>query len=60
MFFGLAQSLAVIGAQLPVIKDVPSVWLQIAPYLLTIIVLVAFLGKSAAPKADGINYIKSK
>jgi simple sugar transport system permease protein len=60
LFFGLAQSLAVIGGQLPVIQDIPTVYLQCAPYVLTIIVLAAFLGKSAAPKADGVNYIKSK
>jgi ABC-type uncharacterized transport system permease subunit len=24
------------------------------------VVLVIFLGKAAAPKADGVNYIKSK
>ncbi|MDR2834310.1 MAG: ABC transporter permease, partial [Streptococcaceae bacterium] len=34
--------------------------LQTAPYLLTIIVLVFFFGKSVAPKAVGKNYIKSK
>lgn len=60
LFFGFAQSLSIIGGQLPVISNIPSMYLQIAPYLLTIIVLVAFLGKSSAPKADGINYIKSK
>jgi simple sugar transport system permease protein len=60
LFFGMAQSLAVIGAQLPVIKEVPIVWLQVAPYALTILVLVIFLGKATGPKANGINYIKSK
>ena len=28
LFFGLSQSLAVIGAQLPGLKNVPSIWLQ--------------------------------
>ncbi|MFR7633981.1 MAG: ABC transporter permease, partial [Streptococcus salivarius] len=37
-----------------------NVYLQIAPYVLTIIVLAAFFGKAVAPKADGVNYIKSK
>lgn len=59
-FFGFAQSLSIIGAQLPVIKEIPPVYLQITPYLLTVIVLVLFLGKAAGPKADGENYIKSK
>lgn len=60
LFFGLSQSLAVVGGQLPFLKGVPPVYLQIAPYLLTIIVLAAFFGKAVAPKADGVNYIKSK
>ncbi len=60
LFFGFAQSLSIIGAQLPVISSVPPVLLQIAPYVLTIIVLVAFLGQASGPKANGRNYIKSK
>lgn len=60
LFFGLSQSLALIGTQLPFLQGVPTVYLQIAPYLLTIIVLAAFFGQAVAPKADGITYIKSK
>lgn len=60
LFFGLSQSLAVIGGQMPFLKGVPTVYLQIAPYVLTVVVLAAFFGKAVAPKADGINYIKSK
>lgn len=60
LFFGLSQSLAVIGGQLEFLKHIPKSYLQIAPYLLTVIVLAAFFGKATAPKADGINYIKSK
>lgn len=59
-FFGFAQSLSIIGAQLPVIKEIPPVYLQITPYLLTVIVLVLFLGKASGPKANGVSYIKSK
>ncbi|CUW06364.1 Unspecified monosaccharide ABC transport system, permease component 2 [Leuconostoc inhae] len=43
LFFGLSQSLAVIGAQLPGLNNIPSIWLQIAPYILTIVVLVVLL-----------------
>lgn len=60
LFFGLSQSLAVIGSQLPGLKDIPTVYLQIAPYLITVVALSAFFGKAVAPKADGVNYIKSK
>lgn len=60
IFFGFAQSLGVIGNYIPIIQDVPSVWLQIAPYLITIIVLVGVIGKSEGPAANGKTYIKSK
>lgn len=60
IFFGLAQSLAVIGGSIPFISSLEPVWLQAAPYVLTIIVLVAFIGKSQGPKANGQTYIKSK
>lgn len=60
IFFGFAQSLSIIGAQLPIISSIPSVLLQVAPYLITIIVLVIFIGQSSGPKANGKNYIKSK
>ncbi|WP_414839887.1 ABC transporter permease [Carnobacterium sp. TMP28] len=60
IFFGFAQSLSVIGNYIPIIQDVPSVWLQVAPYLITIIVLVGVIGKSEGPAANGKTYIKSK
>lgn len=60
LFFGLSQSLSVIGGQLPLLNKVPTVYLQITPYVLTVLVLAAFFGKAVAPKADGVNYIKSK
>jgi simple sugar transport system permease protein len=60
LFFGLSQSLAVVGQQLPALSHVPSIWLQLAPYLITIIVLALFFGNTKAPAADGVNYIKSE
>ncbi|MGY3779721.1 ABC transporter permease [Isobaculum melis] len=60
IFFGFAQSLSVIGNYIPFIQDVPSIYLKVAPYALTIIVLVGFIGKSEAPAADGETYIKAK
>lgn len=60
LFFGLAQSLGVIGPQIPGLENVPAVYWQIAPYILTVIVLVLFIGSSKAPKAIGKTYIKSK
>lgn len=59
LFFGFLQSMAIVGAQLPVLNQVPSVYLQVAPYVFTVLILVVFFAKSKAPAADGVNYIKS-
>lgn len=60
IFFGFAQNISIAGKNIPVISSIPDVYLQIAPYVLTIVVLVLFLGKASGPKANGTNYIKSK
>lgn len=60
LFFGFAQNVSIAGSNLPVISSIPAVYLQVAPYILTIVVLVVFLGKASGPKANGQNYIKSK
>ncbi len=39
LLFGLFTSLAVVGGQIPGIKEIPSSFLQMAPYVFTIIVL---------------------
>ncbi len=60
LFFGLAQSLSITGQQIPFLKDIPDMYLLIAPYVLTILALAGFVGRADAPKADGIPYIKGK
>ncbi|MGY3748522.1 ABC transporter permease [Vagococcus acidifermentans] len=60
VFFGLSQSLAIISGQIDFLKGLPPVFLQTAPYVLTIIVLVVFIGQSKGPKANGRTYVKSK
>jgi general nucleoside transport system permease protein len=58
LFFGFAQSISIIGTSLPFLKTIPSVYLLIAPYVLTILALTGFIGRADAPKADGVHYIK--
>jgi Uncharacterized ABC-type transport system, permease component len=54
LFFGFAQALVVlIGGEGSVIS---SDLLMMLPYLLTILVLILFVGKSSAPKASGKPY----
>ena len=56
LLFAFAQALAVTfgGGQIPV----PSEFLNMFPYVLTIVILVLFVGKSMAPKASGQPYEK--
>lgn len=60
LFFGFAQSLSIIGKSLPFLSTIPSVYLLIAPYVLTILALTGFIGRADAPKALGTPYIKGK
>ncbi|MFA1821224.1 ABC transporter permease [Virgibacillus oceani] len=58
LFFGFAQSLSVIGGGIPLLADVPQVFLLVAPYVLTILALAGFIGRAEAPRANGQPYIK--
>ncbi|MED1202009.1 ABC transporter permease [Heyndrickxia acidicola] len=58
LFFGFAQSLSIVGADIPFMKHIPDVILLIAPYVLTILALAGFIGRADAPKASGQPYIK--
>jgi len=56
LLFGSAQALAVmLGGES---SKFPSEIIAMLPYVLTIIVLILFVGKSSAPKANGIAYEK--
>ena len=48
------------GVPLPVVGVVPVQLIQALPYLLTIFLLAGFVGKSVAPKAIGIPYVKER
>ena len=39
---------------------VPTEILAMLPYVLTIVILILFIGKSVAPKADGVPYVKGR
>jgi general nucleoside transport system permease protein len=61
LFFGLTEALSiqVQGViKMPSGEDIPVQFIQIIPYVLTIIVLAGFIGLSRAPKALGIPYRK--
>jgi general nucleoside transport system permease protein len=57
LFFGFTEALAI---QIQGIGDIPVQFIEMLPYVLTIIVLAGFIGLSRAPKALGIPYRKEK
>jgi len=61
LFFGFTEALAIQMqgvVKLPSGEDIPVQFIQMIPYVLTIIVLAGFIGLSRAPKALGIPYKK--
>lgn len=62
LFFGFTEALTIPLAsyRLASGETVPVQFVQIIPYVLTIIVLAGFIGLSRAPKALGIPYSKEK
>jgi simple sugar transport system permease protein len=46
--------------KLPSGEDIPVQFIQIVPYVLTIVVLAGFIGSSRAPRALGMPYLKEK
>lgn len=55
LFFGFTEALAI---QIQGVADIPVQFIEMLPYVLTIIVLAGFIGISKAPKALGIPYRK--
>ena len=57
LLFGLAQAIAIMlgGSDL-----IPAEIISMIPYVLTLIILMLFVGKSVAPKANGVAYEKGK
>src|SRR6266404_5108618 len=63
LLFGLADALTIQMqgvAKLPSGEDIPVQFIQMIPYVLTIIVLAGFIGQSRAPKALGTAYQKER
>ncbi|MDQ3800318.1 MAG: ABC transporter permease, partial [Acidobacteriota bacterium] len=65
LFFGFTEALTINIQNSGFLKeflggDVPVQFIQMIPYVLTIIVLAGFIGLSRAPKSLGIPYRKEK
>ena len=57
LLFGFAEALAI---QMQGVVRIPVQFIQIVPYVLTIVVLAGFIGLSRAPRALGTPYQKEK
>ncbi|HUP64124.1 MAG TPA: ABC transporter permease [Thermoanaerobaculia bacterium] len=55
LLFGFAEAVAI---QMQGVAPVPVQFIQMIPYLLTMIVLAGFIGRSRAPRALGLPYEK--
>jgi len=62
LLFGFldAASIRMQGAALPGIGEVPVQFIQALPYILTVVLLAGFIGKSVAPAALGRPYVKER
>jgi simple sugar transport system permease protein len=62
LLFGFLDAAAIRlqGVSLPGIGEVPVQAVQALPYLLTVILLAGFIGRTTAPKALGVPYLKER
>jgi simple sugar transport system permease protein len=60
LLFGLLNAVAIRlqGVPIPGVGEVPVVFIQALPYVLTVVLLAGFIGKAVAPKAIGEPYVK--
>lgn len=60
--FGLLSAVAIRlqGVALPAIGQVPVQFIQALPYILTVILLAGFIGKSIPPRSGGVPYVKER
>jgi ABC-type uncharacterized transport system permease subunit len=57
LLFGVAEALSI---QMQGVSEIPVQFIQIIPYVLTIVVLAGFIGHSRAPRALGLPYQKKR
>lgn len=60
LFFGFSQILSVYSTSISFLQGIPTEYFKAFPYVLTIVALVIFSGKSVGPKAAGQPYDKGQ
>jgi ABC-type uncharacterized transport system permease subunit len=57
LLFGFAEALSI---QMQGVSQIPVQFIQLIPYVLTVVVLAGFIGHSRAPRALGVPYQKKR
>jgi simple sugar transport system permease protein len=60
LFFGASQVAALYANGIPFLKNAPRELFFMLPYVLTVLALILFSGKSVGPKASGEIYDQGK
>jgi general nucleoside transport system permease protein len=62
LLFGFLDALAIRlqGATLPFVGKVPVQFIQVMPYVLTVVLLAGFIGRAIPPRASGQPYVKER
>lgn len=60
MFFGFSQTLSLYAKDIPFLEKLPTEVFYVLPYVLTIVALILFAGKTVGPKAAGEIYDQGK
>jgi len=58
--FADAVQIRLEGVALPLVGEIPSQFIQVIPYVLTVLLLAGCVGRAVAPKAVGIPFVKSR
>jgi ABC-type uncharacterized transport system permease subunit len=57
LLFGVAEAISI---RMQGVVNIPVQFIQIIPYILTLVVLAGFIGRAIPPRALGIPYVKEK
>lgn len=60
LFFGFASTVSNVSQVIPELASIPSVYLKVFPYVVTLVALVVFSKSSQAPKASGEPFDPAK
>jgi general nucleoside transport system permease protein len=57
LLFGIAEAVSI---RMQGVVNIPVQFIQIIPYILTLVVLAGFIGRATPPRAIGVPYVKEK